>query len=362
MTNSNFDQNRDSKVFEKKGNNLLEQARISALNENYNESLKLYNEAFEIFDQIDHYFEARQILWQINEIKEHIKWRSTGKGIKSKLAIKDIVSLAAAERRRERIKNGLDGGTKLHPTKLERISPQKNNLKSSSETPKLFQQMQNQIKKEEQEKNLQNNLIKQRQDLRKIQIQERRDKIRELEEKRKQEEQLQSELDNLLDSAKKAVNDKKYDDAKSFYENAIKILSQLGWFNQVRTLQKELRNIEIYKKEEEANAIQKTIAQQKYQEEFEERIKKANIEQKHYLEKSMEKSVSLPSEIQRELKKANLIMRKAEKEEELQKFDRVASRYQYILNIYKTISKDVVDLSDEISKIETKIAELKGKE
>ena len=359
MTNSNSDQNR---VFEEKGNILLEQARTSALNENYNESIKLYNEAFDIFNQIDHHFETKQILWQINEIKEHIKWRSTEKGIKNSLAIKDIVSLAAAERRRERIKSGLEGGTKLHPTKPERHSPLRNDRKSASETPKLFQQMQSQIKKEEQEKNIQNNLIKQQQDLRKIQIQERRDKIREIEEKRKQEEQLQSELDNLLDSAKKAITNKKYNDAKLFYENAIKILSQLGWFNQVRTLQKELRNIEIYKKEEEANTIQKTIAQQKYQEEFEERIKKANMEQKQYLEKSMEQLESLPSEIQQKLKKANLIKRKAEKEEELQKYDRVASRYQYILNIYKTISKDAVDLSEEISKIETKIAELKGKE
>jgi hypothetical protein len=362
MTNSKIDQNIDNKVLEEKGNNLLEQARISALNENYNESLKLYDEAFDLFNQIDHNFETKQILWQINEIREHIKWKSTGKGIKNKLAIKDIVSLAAAERRRERLKNGLEGGTKLHPSKPEKISPLKTDLKSASETPKLFQQMQYQIKKEEQEKDLQNNLIKQQQDLRKIQIQEKREKIRELEEKRKQEEVLQAELDDLLDSAKKALNDKKYDDAKSFYENAIKILSQLGWFNQVRTLQKELKNIEIYKKEEEANTIQKTMAQQKYQKELEDQIKKANIEQEHFLEKSMEHSVSLPSEIQQKLKKANLIKIKAEKEEELQKYDRVASRYQYILNIYKTISKDVVDLSDEISKIETKLTELKGKE
>ena len=345
MTNSKIDQNGDSKVLEEKGNNLLEQARISALNENYNESLKLYDEAFDLFNQIDHNFETKQILWQINEIREHIKWKSTSKGIKNKLAIKDIVSLAAAERRRERIKSGLEGGNKSHPAKSGKISPLKSDLKSASETPKLFQQMQYQINKEEQDKNLQNNLMKQQQDLRKIQIQEKREKIRELEEKKKLEEQLQTELDDLLDSAKKAINDKKYDDAKSFYENAIKILSQLGWFNQVRTLQKELKNIEIYKKEEEANAIQK-----------------ANIEQEHLLEKSMEHSLSLPSEIQQKLKKANLIKGKAEKEEALQKYDHAVSRYQYILNIYKTISKDVVDLSEEISKIETKLTELKGKE
>jgi hypothetical protein len=256
----------------------------------------------------------------------------------------------------------LDGGTKLHQVKHEGASIPKNDQKSSFEASKLFQQMQQQSKKEEREKDLQSNLIKQQQDLRKIQIQERREKIRELEEKRKQEEQLQSELNNLLDSAKKAINNKKYDEAKSFYENAIKILSQLGWFNQVRTLQKELKNIEIYKKEEEVTVFQKKMTQEKFQKEFEQRIEKANLEQQHYLEKSLEQSENLPSEIQQKLKKANLIKRKAEKEEELQRYDRVPSRYQYVLDIYKTIPKDIVDLSDEISKIETKLTVLKGKE
>ena len=362
MTNLKTNQNDDIKNLEGTGNSLLEQARKSALDENYHESLKLYDEAFDIFNKIDHNFETKQILWQINEIREFLKWKSTGKGIKNKLAIKDIVSLAAAEQRREKIKFGLEGGTKLHPVQSEKNFLSKNDQIHSSETPKLFQQMQQQIRKEEREKELQNNLMKQQQDIRKMQIQERREKIRELEEKRKQEEQLQTDLEDLLDSAKKAINDKKFDDAKTFYENAIKILSQLGWFNQVRTLQKELKNVEVYKKEEEASAIQKSITQQKYQEEFEERIKKANKEQKHYIEKSIELTERLPDEIQQKLKKLDLIKRKAGKEEELHKYDRVVSRYQYILNSYKTIPKDIVDLSDEILKIETKLTELKGKE
>jgi hypothetical protein len=362
MTNSNINQSGDIKALEEKGKKLLEKARISALNENYNESLKLYNEAFDIFNNIDHNFETKQILWQINEIKEHLKWKSTGKGIKNNLAIKDIVTLAAAEKRRKRIKSGLEGGVNSHTLQSTGISIPKNDLKHPSETPKLFQQMQQQNKKEEREKDLQNNLIKKQQDLRKIQIQERRERIRELEVKRKQEEKLQSDLEHLLDSAKKAIKDKNYDVAKISYENAIKILSQLGWFNQVRTLQKELKNIEIYKKEEEDSIVQKAITQQKYQKEFEERIEKANLEQQHYIKKSIKESEKLPIEIQQKLKKVELIKTKAEKEEGLHKYDRVASRYQYILNILKTLPKDIIDLSEEILKIETKLTELKGKE
>jgi len=362
MTNSKINQNGDWEVLEEQGNNILEQARLSALKENYQESLKLYNEAFDIFNNINHNFEAKQILWQINEIKEHLKWKSTSKGVKNNIAIKDIVTLAAAERRRERIKKGLEGGNKSHPVKSEAIFIPKNDLNSSSETPKLFQQMQQQTKKERREKDLQNNLIKQQQDLRKIQIQEKREKIRELEEKRKKEEQLQSDLGSLLDSAKKAISDKKFDDARKFYEDAIKILSQLGWFNQVRTLQKELKNIELYKKEEESSTVHKAMTQQKYQKEFEDSIKTAKLEKQNYINKTVEESEKIPIEIQQQLKKVNLIKRKAEKEEELHKYDRVASRYQYILDIYKTLPKDIIDLSKEILEIETKITELKGKE
>ncbi|MFX1493093.1 MAG: hypothetical protein ACFFBZ_02295, partial [Promethearchaeota archaeon] len=66
-------------VLESKGNRLLEEARYLALNDELNESIKMYNEAYDIFKKINHTYECKQILWQINEIKEYQKWGKSRK-------------------------------------------------------------------------------------------------------------------------------------------------------------------------------------------------------------------------------------------------------------------------------------------
>ena len=55
-------------------------------------------------------------------------------------------------------------------------------------------------------------------------------------------------------------------------------------------------------------------------------------------------------------------MEKAEKEEKLGKFSRVLGRYEYILEIYMSIPKDVKNFSNEIYEIEKKISTLRSKQ
>ena len=65
--------------------------------------------------------------------------------------------------------------------------------------------------------------------------------------------------------------------------------------------------------------------------------------------------------IRNKLEKINLAKNKAEKEENSGKFERVISRFQFILEEYKSIPNDVIDLSSEISATEQKLMELKEK-
>jgi hypothetical protein len=56
-----------------------------------------------------------------------------------------------------------------------------------------------------------------------------------------------------------------------------------------------------------------------------------------------------------------LLVEKADKEEKLGKYTRVIGRYEYILEIYNSIPKDIGDFSQQIYEIEKKIAVLQTK-
>ena len=70
----------------------------------------------------------------------------------------------------------------------------------------------------------------------------------------------------------------------------------------------------------------------------------------------------LPSpEVKKKLEKIKLLKEKAAKEEKLGKFPRVIGRYEYILELYKSIPKDIIDLSAEILEIEKKLSIIRTK-
>jgi len=112
------------------------------LEERYNEALKLFEQAYSLFKKINYDFESKQTLWQINEIKEHLRWKQTGKGLMKKVNIKDIVSLASAERRRMKLQNQIES-PKIIPTKKTPITPQVKRESMESKYPKLYQKKSN---------------------------------------------------------------------------------------------------------------------------------------------------------------------------------------------------------------------------
>jgi hypothetical protein len=346
----------NNKKTENTGIELLENARNFALEGDLNEAIKFYNDAYNLFKKMNSDFECKQILLQINEIKEYQKWEQSNKSKGVKVTVKDIVALSNAEKRRLKIQEQLEPKKQL---KIVQSEPKV--VKEERIEPKLFQQLTEKAKLEEEMKKRELMILQEQQELRKQKIRERGEKLREIQEKKKREESLIKEAEQNLDKAKDCLNKNKFDEAKLYYEKAIEIFNELGWFNQVKTIQRELFNIDVYKKEKEKKLQQEIFIKQKTEEEFQKRVVKTLSEQYTYQEQQLKKLSVLPPDIKIKLDKANLIKEKIKKEKELKNYSRVLGRYQYLLELYKSIPKDNIDLSEEISEIEKKISELKEK-
>ena len=345
---------------EKNGYNILDKARELTMEEKYNDALKLFDQAYTLFTKINYDFESKQILWQINEIKEHLRWKQTGKRLINKVNTKDIVTLASAERRRMKLQKQIET-PKISQTEKSLIKPPIKKETMETKYPKLFQQRIKEQEKMQEEKKFQGNILKHHDSVRKQQNEDRRERVRLIQEKKKMEEKLLKEAENLLADGNRALVSKDYDNASSSYQQAIKIFNQMGWLDQTRTLQKELRNIEIYKNEEQRKIAQKILIKEKDDNEFQKRVDSITSEKLRYEEKKLQQQVVLPPMIKIKLEKVNLAKIKAEKEEKIGNFERVISRFQFILEELKSIPIDVIDLSSEISATEQKLMELKEK-
>ena len=352
---------KNTQISEANGNVILEKARNLALEDNYEESLKLYNEAYSLFKQLEYSYECKQILWQINQIKDYQRMAKFRKSKGIPLNLKDIVALASAERRRQKIQQGL--GAKTQPVEIEEykrskiISPTTNRPKGH----KLLEQMKLTEKRNEKLKSTSQPKVKGQGNNIESKWKEKQNKIQKLREKKKHEEELIAKGQELLEKGNQKLKQKEYDEAKGFYTQAIELFTQLGWHNQIEILKKELNNIDLYKKEEEKKSENARLNKLKQDQEFQSRVSKVMSEKERYSKKLQQQQTALPPDIRSKIEKIKLIQEKAEKEEASKNFSRALARYQYILELYQSIPKEIIDLSNEVSKIEQKILDLKAK-
>ncbi|MFX1497539.1 MAG: hypothetical protein ACFFBH_08435 [Promethearchaeota archaeon] len=345
---------------ETKGNNLLEEARKLTLNEELDKALKLYNEAYDSFKKINYSYVMKQILWQINEIKKYQKWNRSQSSTKQQIPVKDILALAAAEKRRLRIQEELSEGKKSR-TKHEIEERSRAVDLKEVKSYKLFEQLSEKEHLEKEQKKAEKELLQKQREERNQVIKERTMKLRHLTERKKKEESLLKTAEESLNIAKSLVQKRQYGQAKSHYEKAIETFTQLGWLDQVRVLKQELWNIDRYKKEYEKKLELEITAKQKSEDEFEKRVKLVSHKQEKHQEIALEKMKALSPELKAKLEKICLIKRKADKEESLNNFSRILDRYKYILELYNSIPTDILDVNEEISQIRKKISELESR-
>ena len=306
-------------------------------------------------------YECKQILWQINEIKDYQRMAKFRKSKGVPLNLKDIVSLASAERRRQKIQQGLGANTR--PVEIEEYKSKiRNNsnitrLKGS----KLLEQMKLTEKRNEELKRTSLSNVKDQQKNYESKWKEKQNKLHTLREEKKQKDELIAKGQELLEKGNQKLKQKEYDEAKIFYTEAIELFTQLGWHNQIGILEKELWNIDLHKKEEEKKGNIARLNKLKQEQEFQNRVSKVMSEKQRHSQKLQQRHTALSPDIRSKIEKIKLVQEKAEKEEHSNNFSRALSRYQYILELYKSIPKENIDLSNKVSKIEQKILDLKAK-
>jgi len=348
-------------ISEANGNVILEKARNLALEDKYEDSLKLYNEAYSTFKHLEYNYECKQILWQINEIKDYQRMAQFRKSKGVPINLKDIVALASAERRRQRIQQGL--GANTQPVEIEEYKTMKGNTSNIARPKgsKLLEQMKLTEKRNEELKKSSLSNVKDQQKNFESKWKEKQNKIQMLREEKKQKDEMIAKGQDLLEKGNQKLKQKEYDEAKVLYTQAIELFTQLGWHNQIGILEKELKNIDFHRKEEEKKGEIARLNKVKQEQEFQKRVSKVMSEKQRYNNKLQQRHTALSPDIRRKIEKINLVQLKAEKEESSNNFSRALSRYQYILELYHSIPKESVDLSNKISEVEQKILGLKAK-
>ncbi len=348
----------DTSISEANGYQILENARTVALEDKYDEAIKLYNEAYSLFKHLNSEYECKQILLQINDIRDYHRSAQLRKSKGIQLNLRDIVSLASAEKRRQKIQKGL--GVKKAPSEIAGTKPRKPS--EPAKTPhKLFEQMKMSEQKEEQLKKQTYSNVTEQQKQRKIKMKEKQEKIQILRDKKIQDDELTSKGQELLELGNQKLKQKEFDEAKNLYTQAIGLFTQLGWYDQITILRNEIRNIELYKREEELKLKKASYSKIKEEQDFQKRVSDVLNEKQKNQAKQQERQRALPPEIKSKLERVELVRTKADKEESMNNFPRVLSRYQYILSLYNSIPKDIINLTEDIRLIEQKIIDVKAK-
>ncbi|UCD02491.1 MAG: hypothetical protein JSV23_05630 [Promethearchaeota archaeon] len=170
-------------------------------------------------------------------------------------------------------------------------------------------------------------------------------------------DELEKKAEELEKNSKEEFNNKNFIIAINLLEEAKQIYSQLRFQGKVGMINQRiarLKNLVRFEKQD-------TNVQIKSEQDFQKRVQKAISEKKEYEDKKVAIQKAPSPQIKRTIEKINMLKEKAEKEEKLKKYSRVIGRYEYILELYKSIPTDIMDLSKEILEIESKLSIAKTK-
>ena len=170
-------------------------------------------------------------------------------------------------------------------------------------------------------------------------------------------DELEKEAENLEKQSKEEFTQKNYVLAISLLEETKEIYVKLGYQGKIGMINKrifQLKNLVKFQKQD-------TMVKTKVEVEFQKRVDKVLGEKERYNSKRLAEQKALPPEMKKKLEKINLLVEKAEKEEKLGKYPRVLGRYEYLLELYKSIPNEIINFSKEIYDTEKKISEMREK-
>ena len=340
-------------------NHLLERAKNLAAQNLYDNAMKHYQEALDLFEKIDFQYQCKQIRWQINQLIDKKKIAD----MKKEAMAGNAGHLSIAEERRLRVLMEQEEKQKKLDVERENNLIEREKEQLVIEERRKAVQMKTagmKLKEELERKRAQVQTI-QHHDWKKQELREKEERMRMLQEAKKKEEEKLQQAEKSLATGKSLVDKKEFQEAKQYYNEAIDLFTELKWDQQVVILKKELRNIDVYAQQHKEKLKESFLKKKKQEKEFEKRIA-SELEKKRKIEEErLARLRALPPELQEKLNRATMALERAEKEIELKKYPRVLGRYEYVLEIYKSFETDKINLSSDITEVEQKIADLKAK-
>ncbi len=170
-------------------------------------------------------------------------------------------------------------------------------------------------------------------------------------------DELEKEAETLEKQSKEEFDRKNFVLAISLLEEAAELYSKLGYQGKISMINKrifQLRNLVKFEKQD-------TVVKTKGEIDLQKRAETVLKEKERYNNKKLAEQKVLPPEMRRKIEQIKLLLEKAGKEENLAKYQRVIGRYEYILELYKSIPKDVLNFSKEIYEIEKKLSIIREK-
>jgi len=171
-------------------------------------------------------------------------------------------------------------------------------------------------------------------------------------------DELEKEAERLEKQSKEEFAKKNFIATINFLEEAQELYKKLGFQGKIRMINQRIAQVKNLVKYETKDSDIKT----KGETEFQKRVDKALEEKERFMDKKLTEQKTIPPDIKRKLEQVSMMLEKAEKEEKLGKYSRVRGRYEYILEIYKTIPKEMVNFSNEIYEIEKKLSSIPTKD
>ncbi|MFX1501632.1 MAG: hypothetical protein ACFFDH_11770, partial [Promethearchaeota archaeon] len=170
-------------------------------------------------------------------------------------------------------------------------------------------------------------------------------------------DELEREAERLEKKSKEEFQKKNYVSAISLLEESKEIYSKLGYQGKIGMIEKRIFQIKNLVKFQKQDTMVKT----KGEIEFQKRVDKVIEEKERYSHKKISEQTALSPDIKQKIEMIDLVIKKAEKEEKLRKYPRLIGRYEYLLELYKSIPKDIMNFSKEINETEKKLVEIRQK-
>ena len=169
--------------------------------------------------------------------------------------------------------------------------------------------------------------------------------------------ELEKKAEAIESQSKIEFNKKNFQSTVVLLEEAKAIYSELGFQGKIGMLNQRIARIKNVMKLEEQGSSERTKSEQNFQN----RVKEVLDEKNKSQDKQLAQQKMVSPEIRNKLEKVKMIIEKAEKEEKLGKYPRVIRRYEFILELYQSIPKDTMDLSNDIAEVEKKLSVLRTK-